>query len=99
MYHNMKSKFYTLAASFALMAGVVSCDYLDVAPPETVDRDDILKTQVDALEYLYGCYGPIQSADLIRNFRPYNLRQGSDEWVALSPQNCDAQRYRTSRRA
>ena len=93
MYHNMKSKFYTLAASFALMAGVVSCDYLDVAPPETVDRDDILKTQVDALEYLYGCYGPIQSADLIRNFRPYNLRQGSDEWVALSPQNCDAQRY------
>ena len=74
MYHNMKSKFYTLAASFALMAGVVSCDYLDVAPPETVDRDDILKTQVDALEYLYGCYGPIQSADLIRNFRPYRSR-------------------------
>ena len=90
---DMKSKFCTLAASALLLVGVVSCDYLDVAPPETVDRDDILKTQVDALEYLYSCYGPIQNATLIQNFRPYNLRQGSDEWVALSPQNCDAQRY------
>ena len=90
---DMKSKFCTLAASALLLVGVVSCDYLDVAPPETVDRDDILKTQVDALEYLYSCYGPIQNAALIQNFRPYNLRQGSDEWVALSPQNCDAQRY------
>lgn len=90
----MKLKLYTFIASALLAAGVTSCGYLDVAPPETVDRDDMLKTQVDALEYLYGCYGGVQQDYFACvNYRPYNLRQGSDEIIALSPQNKAFQRY------
>ena len=89
----MKSKLYTWIASILLMAGVTSCDYLDVAPPETVDRDDILQTQVDALEYLYSCYGPIQNCTTITLHRPFNLRHGSDEAVALAAQATDFQTY------
>lgn len=91
--NRFKSKMYVAIASALLMPVIVSCSYLDVSPAETVDKDDILVTQVDALKYLYSCYGPIQNDDLIRVFRPFNLRQGSDEFVALAPQNADWQRY------
>ena len=55
-----KNRIGILAASAVLAFNVASCDYLDVVPIETADVDDMLKTQVDALEYLYGCYGFVQ---------------------------------------
>lgn len=91
--NRFKSKMYVAIASALLMPVIVSCSYLDVSPAETVDKDDMLVTQVDALKYLYSCYGPIQCDNSIRAFRPFNLRQGSDEFVALAPQNTDWQRY------
>ena len=43
------------------LTGAASCEYLDVVPVETPDRDDMLTDPASALRYLYGCYGPIQN--------------------------------------
>lgn len=86
-------KIQTTVTAAILLLALSSCNYLDVSPVETVDKDDILKTQVDALEYLYGCYGPLQFDGLINLYNPYQLRMGSDEFVALTPQNKNFQHY------
>ena len=75
-------KFIGIFCSMSLVVNIASCDYLDVVPLETVDYDDILKTQVDVLEYLYGCYGAIQGDEKITPLQKYSLRMASDEYVS-----------------
>ena len=75
-------KFIGIFCSMSLVVNIASCDYLDVVPLETVDYDDILKTQVDVLEYLYGCYGAIQGDEKITPLQIYSLRMASDEYVS-----------------
>lgn len=38
------------------LAGVTSCNYLDVVPPEQATLEDAMKTHTDALGFLYSCY-------------------------------------------
>lgn len=67
-------------AALALATGTASCDYLDVVPVETPDRDDMLTDASSALRYLYGCYGPIQN-EKTQRMRISNYHFGSDEFV------------------
>ena len=89
---NKKIRLSILAVSAGFMLNLSSCSYLDVVPVETADRDDMLLTQQDALQYLYGCYGPLQRSNSI----PLNifcLNYASDEFVAPAPNNQRFQRY------
>lgn len=53
-------KHIAFAAALTLMsAGMTSCDYLDVVPPETADIDDTMLTKQQCISFLYGCYGTI----------------------------------------
>lgn len=49
-----------LASAF----GLVSCNYLDVVPPETADIDDTMKDATSTLNFLYSCYSPIEYDDI-----------------------------------
>ena len=82
MKKDFKTKFLEILCSIILSVNMVSCNYLDVMPLETVGYDDILKTQVDVLKYLYGCYGPMQGDEKVPPLQIYSLRFGSDECVA-----------------
>ena len=98
MKHNgFKTKICKALASVGLVLGVASCSYLDVAPLETVDKDDMLQTHTDALEYLYGCYGAIQNDEMVKAFSRNHSHWGSDEVVALAPQNNRFQLYQWNR--
>ena len=39
-----------------LLGGTVSCNYLDIVPPEQVDVDDAMENYENALGFLYSCY-------------------------------------------
>lgn len=49
--------FYKVIASVALLAGLYSCNYLDVVPDETTTIEDTWADADKAREYLYSCYG------------------------------------------
>ncbi len=51
--------FVQLLTAGLLIAGISSCNYLEVVPVETVDEDDMLKTKTDAIHYLYSCYSSV----------------------------------------
>lgn len=53
MKNNIIVKVLLLAA---LSAGLSSCSWLDVVPPETADVEDMLRNKNDALHFLYSCY-------------------------------------------
>lgn len=44
------------AVSLGLLGGAVSCDYLDVVPPEQVGVNDAMENETTALGFLYSCY-------------------------------------------
>lgn len=56
-------KTVSLAAVLATMAGVSSCNYLDVVPPEQPNIDDAMKTYDRARGYLYSCYNGLVGAE------------------------------------
>ncbi len=88
----LKNRFLGITMAMSLMISINSCSYLDVVPVETVDYDDLLVTPVDALEYLYGCYGPIQGDARVIPLHIFSLRYGSDEFVATTTTNSQFQR-------
>ncbi len=61
-----------------LAVAAVSCDYLDVVPPETADIPDTMKDKSDAINFLYSCYSTVAS-----NYAGNNLgiEQSADETV------------------
>lgn len=42
-----------------LAFGLISCNYLDVVPPETADFKDTMKDREATLNFLYYCYAGI----------------------------------------
>ena len=90
---NTKSKLGVFAATATIMLNLSSCSYLDVVPVETAGKEDMLLTQVDALEYLYGCYGPIQSDDAVKPLRIFDLNFASDEFVSTESNGNATQRF------
>ncbi len=49
-------KYVAVALATGTLAGVTSCNYLDVVPAEQATLDDTMKTHDDALGFLYSCY-------------------------------------------
>lgn len=56
-------KTVSMAAILAAMAGVASCNYLDVVPPEVPTADDAMKTYDRARGYLHSCYNGLVGID------------------------------------
>lgn len=94
---SFKSKICKTLVSASIVLGMASCSFLDVAPLETVDKNDMLQTHTDALEYLYGCYGAIQNDEMVKPLWYNHLQFGSDEVVAMAPQNKRFQFYQWNR--
>lgn len=67
---------YKLCAAFLTISLVVSCDYLDIVPPEQADLGDATKDKEATLGFLYSCYSGV-----INPVRANGLEFGSDEWV------------------
>ena len=47
----------------ALSFNLVSCDYLDVVPPEQAGLQDATKTRKSTLGFLFTCYAGLQEDD------------------------------------
>lgn len=60
----------SMAAVLATMAGVSSCNYLDVVPPEQPNLVDAMKTYDRARGFLYSCYNGLTGI----NNNDYTLR-------------------------
>lgn len=58
---------------------LVSCDYLDVVPPETADLDDVMRDKEDALAYLYSCYSATRYSQACNNLGC--VESSTDEFV------------------
>lgn len=80
MNKHIKNIIMAWGTGLCLLTGAASCEYLDVVPVETPDRDDMLTDPASALRYLYGCYGPIQN-EKTQKQRYSNYHFGSDEFV------------------
>lgn len=80
MNRQIKNLIVACCAGLSLLTVTSSCNYLDVVPVETPDRDDMLTDPASALRYLYGCYGPIQN-EKTQKLRYSNAHFGSDEFV------------------
>lgn len=60
---------------------LISCDYLDVVPPEQADLDDMMINDQTTLNNLYSCYGYIQRGDCdLPDYRAID-GGGSDETI------------------
>ena len=53
--NRLKNHILRIAASI-LVALPLSCSYLDVVPPETVNLSNVMRDKNDALAFLYSCY-------------------------------------------
>lgn len=52
----LKNIIYSTILGAALAMGTVSCNYLDVVPPEKASVDDTMQNYTQALGFLYECY-------------------------------------------
>ena len=52
----MKNKLYQALLLIFLVAGISSCDYLDIVPDERPTEEDAFKDKNAAERYLYSCY-------------------------------------------
>lgn len=64
-----------------LAFGLISCNYLDVVPPETADFKDTMKDREATLNFLYSCYAGIP---LLYTAAVYQYYSSADEY-ALPP--------------
>lgn len=74
-------KYATAALAMGTLAGVTSCNYLDVVPPEQPGLSDAMKTPANAQGFLYSCYNKVSQ----RDFSPRDYRSGlnaaNDEYL------------------
>lgn len=66
-------KSVSMAAVIATMAGVSSCDYLEVVPPEQPNLVDAMKTYDRARGFLYSCYNGIVGGNGNNDYTIYYL--------------------------
>ena len=65
-------KFASAALAVGTLAGVTSCNYLDVVPPEQPGLSDAMKNHGNAQGFLYSCYNAVSQ----RDFSPRDYRSG-----------------------
>lgn len=65
-------KYASLALAMGTLAGVTSCNYLDVVPPEQPGLSDAMKNHANAQGFLYSCYKGVSQ----RDFSPRDYRSG-----------------------
>lgn len=65
-------KYATVALAMGSLAGVTSCNYLDVVPPEQPGLNDAMKNHANAQGFLYSCYNGVSQ----RDFSPRDYRSG-----------------------
>ncbi len=65
-------KFASVALAVGTLAGVTSCNYLDVVPPEQPGLSDAMKNHGNAQGFLYSCYKGVSQ----RDFSPRDYRSG-----------------------
>ncbi|MCM1309469.1 MAG: RagB/SusD family nutrient uptake outer membrane protein [Bacteroides sp.] len=56
-------KYMAVAVTVGTLAGVTSCNYLDVVPPEQANLEDAMKTHTNALGFLQSCYAGLTAGD------------------------------------
>lgn len=69
-------RFFIVAA---LSTCLISCNYLDVVPPEKEDKKDMMIDNATTLKYLYGCYGFINNTDQVSGLPYRTIDGGTDE--------------------
>lgn len=74
-------KHAVVALAATSLVGVVSCDYLDVVPPEQPGLEDAMKTHNAALGFLYSCYAGLNTGYHLPTDYTNNFAANSDEWV------------------
>lgn len=65
-------KYASVALAMGTLAGVTSCNYLDVVPPEQPGLADAMKNHANAEGFLYSCYHGVSQ----RDFSPRDYRSG-----------------------
>lgn len=83
----------TFAAVTAMAAGLASCDYLDVVPPEQVGVDDGMENLTTAQGFLYSCYSFMThaySGELPYNWPLSDINYTNDEIINPYGWNSDA---------
>lgn len=53
------TKFVIAASLLAATGCMISCDFLDVVPPEQAELNDAIKTEQSTLGFLYACYSAV----------------------------------------
>ncbi len=82
------------ALSVGTVAGVTSCNYLDVVPPEQPGLEDAMKTHATAQGFLYSCYGGVTDRNFSGGEYQDNGFNGStDEWVMPNEQEASYARH------
>ncbi|MDE6222368.1 MAG: RagB/SusD family nutrient uptake outer membrane protein [Muribaculaceae bacterium] len=74
-------KYAVVALAAGSMAGVTSCNYLDVVPPEQAGLSDAMKTHSAAMGFLYSCYAGLNDGSLAPNEYTSSFCSNTDEWV------------------
>lgn len=67
-----------VAAVLAMTGGLVSCDFLDVVPPEQSQLKDATKTEKATLGFLYTCYAAVPNT---ANYSGTTENGGDDEYI------------------
>lgn len=79
-------KYVAVAFAFGSLAGVTSCNYLDVVPPEQPTLEDAMKTHNTALSFLHSCYAGTTSVDIAPSEHHTNMCASTDEYVLPNAQ-------------
>lgn len=86
MKFNKILKYVAVAFAAGSLAGVTSCNYLDVVPPEQANLEDAMKTHSDALGFLYSCYAGTTDANSVPAEYQSPFCSSTDEYVLPNEQ-------------
>lgn len=91
MKHNIFNKL--ILCSLLMLAGLTSCNYLDIVPEEQATTDDAIKRRELTLGYLYSCYHDLN------NYVPTTYTNedaaSTDEYVLVNKSNWNSNAYNT----
>ena len=85
MKFNKISKYVAVAFAVGSLAGVTSCNYLDVVPPEQPALKDAMKTHTNALGFLHSCYAGTTDVN-IAPAEHHTIMAATDEYVLPNEQ-------------
>lgn len=82
---NKISKYVAVAFAIGSLAGVTSCNYLDVVPPEQPTLKDAMKTHNAALGFLHSCYAGTTDVNIAPS-EHHTIMAATDEYVLPNEQ-------------